>query len=274
MGGVEELGAPEVHVPAATLVEFFEQVAACPREGAGAWIFEHGSERLGVLLIENGAVCWSTLPGRRKRFLAILEAASGAKREQLDAVLRACVNDKVSIVEGMTRAGVMTLAQLVVALRRDTVESMLEIAGTPDRRGVWHPHRGVGYSAPVKFSLVELLLDAMSLVLGAPHAELTATGDALVGGESLYLFMNTEGLPVVGSTSARALSVPDCLQLAQRAIILAHSSTSSIFAAKSPDSPGGATVTWREGPWLGVLETRGAPHHVLRKLIGREAKST
>ncbi len=258
----------------AALVEFFQQLAACPREGAGAWVFEHGSSQLGLLLIEDGLVCWSTLPGRKKRLVEILQAASGAKPSAVEDALRACVVAKVPIAEGLMQAGVITKEQLVVALKRDTLESLLIIANTPERRGIWRPHRGQGYGASIRFSLTELMVEAVAEIFDAPRDALTASAESVFGGKAHFMYVSQDGLPVVVSRSVAALSVPECLALARRAEALPAGGPSSINAAASPGGTRMVTVVWKDGPWRGVVETSGAPHVTLRKLMAREATAT
>lgn len=259
-------------IDAMALVEFFEQLAACPRDGAGAWMFEVGSTQLGLLLIEDGQICWSTLPGRRKRLLEILQRVSGSEMPALETALRACITAKTPITEGLVKAGVVSAAQLVVALKRDTLESLLAIARTPERRGIWRPHRAGGYGASVRFSLTELMLDAASELLSAPRATLLGSAESLFGDSGHFLYVSREGLPVAASASVAMLSIPDCLALARRADDLAGSSASQIVAGSEPNARS-VTMVWREGPWVGVVQTEGAPHATLRKLMALGVKT-
>ncbi len=259
---------------AVALVEFFEALAACPREGAGAWVFEHGTSQLGVLLIENGRICWSTLPGRRKRLLEILQDVSGTPTSAIEDALRACITGKVSIIDGLVQHGVITREQLVVAVKRDTLESLLTIAHTPERRGIWRPHRGQGYGASIQFSLTELMVEAVANLLDAPYEALTASAAQTFGADAHFVFVSRDGLPVGASPTVAAMSVPECLALARRGEALGGDSASNIVAEAAPGDGRRVTVVWRDGPWRGVIETSGAPHLAVRKLMQREVVAT
>lgn len=248
------------------LVELFEQIDACPREGAGAWVFEHGTSQLGVLFVDNGLICWSTLPSRRRRFIEILQSVSGSPLEQLDEAVRDCVANKVPIGIGLRRAELMTDDQLYTALRLDTVESLMHIAATPDRRGIWRPYRGQNYGTGFRFSLTELLIDATTTLVEAPRSELLNKGETLFGTDADFVYVEGGGLPVAVSKSLATRGVGECLTLARHACATAAAGASNVAVNAVPGSSA-VQVVWRDAPWIGVLQTSGPPHAALRALM-------
>jgi len=133
-----------------TLLEHVESVGA-----ARSGVFTiAGTDGRGMVLVEEGRVCWASSREMRRRLTDLL-CAEGSDRATIEEVVQACRRDRTPIGEALLRAGVVTEGGLRAALLRHTSEAIAKLSGGESESFV--PHRHARYDARFSFTPLELL---------------------------------------------------------------------------------------------------------------------
>lgn len=220
-------------------------LGAIARGGTGAWQFGGAARPAGVVLVEDGRVCWATATGTR-RLTDVLEERNGLDRRRMEELYRRCHQDHVPLGQAMVDDGLISADQLRGALLEQTAEAMVVLA-TDATTPAWLPHRGTGYHAQFTFSTAELTARATALSLGVDATSRAQALDLLLGGggwgaafvgDSPPLPVAVSGEPELDATLALGCWARDVLGTWERTRGQAR------FAAAWTDV--GAMVAWHD----------------------------
>ncbi|HEV8549122.1 MAG TPA: hypothetical protein VGQ57_08840 [Polyangiaceae bacterium] len=190
---------PSIPVGPGVLARAFDllaRVETLPADAAGSLCFAGQ----GVLLVEDGAVCWAAAPGMRPRFTQILryEHDPPLAREILLEVYRQCRDDQAPVVNALLASGKVSEAGLKTALFEHIAEAVAHLALSGARYVGFLPH--ARYDARFAFAPARILacLGARADPALADEAE-RALERTLVPDTSGWAFLRDGGLgaPVV-----------------------------------------------------------------------------
>lgn len=225
------------------------RVEALADDATGALVFGHGASMSGVVLVENGRVCWAAATGLRQRLTDLLREACAPRPSavELEALFLECRERSQPIGEALVTRGVLAPAALRSALLHHSAESLSAAdCWTGPHRFV--AHRARGYHSAFTFLPVELLTYASAVARGVAVAHSAQHRlSTLAGARSAAVFdqpgqlllacqlpVDRSGLRELRAAGAWAVeSLSECL-----------SPTSSLKFAM--DGRGGVWVGWRD----------------------------
>jgi hypothetical protein len=157
------------------LSSLFAVIHASAPEGSGALHFGDGPQA-GVVLFDDGRVCWAAVPGAGRRLIDLVCAHAAVSRRQVEAAYAECRARGVPFGELLVERELIDAAELRALLLRHTSETLVTLAER-DAEPVWVPHRGAGYRPRYTFTLPEV---AASTTAAGLAIDVTAAHDELV----------------------------------------------------------------------------------------------
>jgi hypothetical protein len=245
-------------------------------EATGQLVFVgRGGSKEGLVLVEDGRVCWVAACGLSRRLTDLLAASAHLDATKMEALYVACAAQQRPLGEYLVSQGVVTADDLRGALLRHTTESLLALTDRP-ARVEWRAKPQGGYSPRFTFTTNELLArtyaEAHRAVARQAEGELA---EAFADGDWGAAFLRSsasavpepiaiegpcpekiQGLLALGAWASSSLDVAECLQ------------DGPVFLATMLCQ--GAIVAWRSGETVIVGLTRA---HGPARLLNRRARA-
>jgi hypothetical protein len=181
------------------VLRVLSELETLPAEANGALAFGDGTCVSGVVLLEQGRVCWAAAHGLRRRLTDHLRDACDPPldTEEVEQLVHACRSGGKPVGEALVAMGRLTPEGLRAALLHHTAECLAagEHWTAPAR---WVPHRARGYQSAYTFRPLELLTYASAVQQGpqrATWAEAQLRG--IAGGRCAAVF-DGEGRTLLG----------------------------------------------------------------------------
>jgi len=142
-------------------------------------LLEFGIERRGGIFVEKGRICWVAASGLGRRLRHLILEHSKIDEVELARVCEQCRKQGGLVGQTLVAQGLLDPAELEVALRQHSAESLIELcrAPLPTR---FRSHAGRGYAPRFTFRPVELLLETVGACFPVLRAEARRELDALV----------------------------------------------------------------------------------------------
>jgi hypothetical protein len=158
------------------LSSLFAVIYATASEGSGALHF--GDDRHGgVVLFDDGRVCWAAVPGAGRRLADLVCAHAAVSRREVAAARAECLARGVPFGDALVERKLVDAAGLRALLLRQTSETLVALA-EHDTDPVWVPHRGAGYRSRFRFTLPEIAASTtatgLAIDIAAARDELAA----------------------------------------------------------------------------------------------------
>jgi hypothetical protein len=157
------------------LVSLFAVIHASSPEGSGALHFGDGPAS-GVVLFDEGRVCWAAIPGAGRRLIDLVSAHAAVARPQIEAAYAECRARGVPFGELLVERKLIEPAALRELLLRHTSETLVALSDR-DAEPVWVPHRGGGYQPRFTFTLPEITASTTAAGLAAREELAAVLGD-------------------------------------------------------------------------------------------------
>lgn len=151
----------------AALADALLQIERLSLDDSG--LLEFGIEQRGGIFVEKGRICWVAASGLGRRLRHLILAHSRIDEVELDRVCEQCRRQNGLLGQTLVAQGLLEPAELEVALRQHSTESLIELSRAPLPTR-FRSHAGRGYAPRFTFRPVELLLDTV----GACFPELRA----------------------------------------------------------------------------------------------------
>lgn len=201
-----------------TLLESIDEAHAGQ---SGSIVFGNGK---GVVLVQDGRVCWAASPAAGSRLSHRLRDEASVDPQQLAAVFRECRENGKPLGQTLVERGVVRFDVLRAALLQHTAETLLYLAGHASPQ--WMPSRVDHYDSRFTFTSAELLTHSADgwwgpLAAGARQELMSALGDRGTVG---LAFLRAEGAVIpVGITGAETLGAKETLAAGRAAVALMRS---------------------------------------------------
>ena len=142
-------------------------------------LLEFGIEKRGGIFVERGRICWVAASGLGRRLRDLILEHSSIDEAEFDHVRELCRRQGGLVGQTLVAEGLLEPAELEVALRRHSAESLIELcrAPLPTR---FRAHVGRGYAPRFTFRPADLLFDTV----GACFPELRAEASRELSGLS------------------------------------------------------------------------------------------
>lgn len=179
----------------------FARLAESPPPHTGAWRIRTDDDREGLVLMEDGRVCWANhaLSGRLSDHI---ERRYGVSRAIVDDVIRECRDTRRPFGALLIERGFLTPPQLAAALRDHICHSILALVRSGIRDWEWIPHQGAGYAAETTLSVAQAMSRCAALVKRLDPDGLEAALETMLAGEAAGLLIGMRGrLPLAASTA-------------------------------------------------------------------------
>lgn len=261
--------------PAAVL-SLIHTIELLPPSATGALIVGPPARPLGLILLENGLVCWARAASMRGRLSELILARldPGAGSSELGKVVRRCQAEGRSISEMLVSGGLISSEGLRDALRQHTAEAMLALAGHRGEAPAWVA-RAKPFGARFSFSSVELLV--LAGAAWAPGAAEEARGEMEKMlrhggfGVAFAKVSGSSGLVPVGEVQGSKLTLSEAIELgawgarAVREDGVVRGGVPRLVAAMGPN--GDALVAWLTGAvvYVVICPSPSSLAHVLGK---------
>ena len=141
-------------------------------------LLEFGIEQRGGIFVEKGRICWVAASGLGRRLRHLILAHSNIDQVELDRVCERCRTQGGLVGQTLVAEGLLEPAELEVALRHHSAESLIELcrAPLPTR---FRARAGRGYAPRFTFRPAELLLDTVGACFPELRREARRELDAL-----------------------------------------------------------------------------------------------
>jgi|GEM_PF-2738582 len=272
--------------PSAVLA-LIHTIESLPPSATGALVFGPPARPLGLILLENGLVCWAGAEPMSGRLGELIRARldPGANPSELDTMIRKCRADASSIGDALVSGGLLSSDGLRDALRQHTAEAVLALAGRyPAGPGgerarneeppVWMA-RAKPFGARFTFSSVELLALAGAAWAPGPADEARGEMETMLRhggfGVAFAQVAGAPGLVPIGEVQASKLTLDEAVELgawgarAVREDGVVRGGVPRLVAALSPK--GDALVAWLTGAviYVVICPSPSSLAHVLGK---------
>jgi hypothetical protein len=203
--------------PSAVLA-LIHTIESLPPSATGALFFGPPSSPLGLILLENGLVCWAGAEPMSGRLGELIRARldPGASQGDLDGVIRRCRAEATPIGEALVSGGLLSSDGLRDALLQHTAEAVLALAARSEEPPAWLA-RAKPFGARFTFSPVELLVSAGAAWAPGPASEARGEMDGMLryGGFGLaFARMAGSGeLIPVGEVQGSKLTLSEVVEL-------------------------------------------------------------
>lgn len=181
------------------LFTMFARLAEPPAPGTGAWRIKTGDGHEGVVLMEEGRVCWANHDAAG-RLSDEIERRYGVSHATIEAVIRSCRETKKPFGASLVEEGSITQKQLTSALRDHTCHSILALVKAGVYQCEWVAHQGAGYAPETTISLAQTVSSCVSLIKGLSAEGLEDSLEGMLGGEAAGLLLHADSrLPLAAS---------------------------------------------------------------------------
>lgn len=246
-----------------------------PGDAAGELVFVgRGGSREGVVFVESGRVCWGAARGLSRRLGDLLAAPARLDRVEMEALYRACKQQREPLGEYLVTKGLVSATELRWALLKHTAESLHALCG-PETGVEWLARRRGGYSPRFTFATTELL----ARTLAEAHRSLAERASA----ELLDSFTDGDWGGAFVRSSSRAAPDPiavagPCPEKIQSLLHLGRWASSCLDVTGLDDEQAflatildeGALVAWRSGSVILAGSTRA---HGPARILNRRARA-
>ena len=145
-------------------VRLLRGVERLPAGATGALVFGGDKEESkGMILVENGRICWAATPGMERRLTDILVSQSRPPLSEaaVKEVYQRCRRDGTPLGAGLVARGVVTPRGLRQALLKHAGEAITQLSRVLKSEGkvspAWVPNRTRRYDAQFTFTPAEIL---------------------------------------------------------------------------------------------------------------------
>ncbi len=233
----------------------------------GVLVFGPPSQPAGLVLLEEGRICWAAAPRTRRRLTALLRdrIRNPGLAGTLEVVYEECRRRNVPLGETLVRKELLSAEDLRDALLQHSVESLRDMRGALSGPHEFRPRGDARYDARFTFSPSELLARSGAIAVGALAPEELALLERAADPEGLaFAFRAPSDDPaeasawpcLVAALRADVLSIDQLMRLATW--VLGHMqcpaagpSQPSLFAHW--DGTGRAVVSYRTSATLSVV---------------------
>ncbi len=232
----------------------------------------------GTIFVERGRICWAAARGLARRLTELLGARAALAPGAMESMFTACKEMRVPLGEHLVNRGVLSAADLRVALLQHTTESLRALC-TQDARAEWCPRLGKGYSPRFTFATAELLAHVGGAVHQATADLVRPTLQALFGDDEWgAAFVRTgssafpEPVAIQGTAPHAASTLVRVGKWAASALDIAAAFTQEVTLLATPRSGSAgetALVALRIGDAIVAGET--GPHGPAR-ILNRRAQ--
>lgn len=167
-----------------TVLRVLAELEGLPDDATGALAYGPESQLSGVVLLEQGRVCWAASQGLRRRLTELLRQRCDPPltASELENLVQVCHQRGAPVGETLVAAGHLAPAALRNALLQHTTESLAASTTWPASPR-WVPHRSRGYLSAYTFHPVEILTYASTLEHGESLVTVAHEQLELVHGE-------------------------------------------------------------------------------------------
>lgn len=179
-----------------------------------------GNEQEGVILMQEGRVCWAAWPAMTSRLIHRLTTAGEYNERELRLLFHECRQSGRPFGQTLVERGIVTFPVLRGALLKHTAEALAGLA-LGHTLPQWVPARIDGYDATLTFTTAELLVQASDVwwgplaVAAKAELELALSGRNVVGLAFLPIPAVTEAIIPVGVRGADTMRVREILAIGQ-----------------------------------------------------------
>jgi hypothetical protein len=253
-------------VASATAVQrFLSEVEDVPLADVGALVVERNGGREGVVLVEEGRVCWAAAARMPRRLSdLLLERAPGLEAKDLQQVFERCRVQGRPLGESLVSDGLLSPDGLRRALLEHTADALSLLAGCAGARTRWFSRDERSYDPRFTFSTVELATALATRELPDLASEASATLVATLTegscGVALYRGGGASRPVSIAQHGPRELSLAAIEILSEwavRSLDLSSAFTEGARFTVSTLDTGESWIGWREGDlvYLGVCFT-------------------
>lgn len=247
------------------LFTMFARLAEAPAPATGAWRIRTGDGHEGVVLMEEGRVCWANHDGAG-RLSDEIERRYGVSQATIDRVIRACRENGKPFGASLVEEGSITQQQLTSALREHTCRSILSLVKAGVHQCEWVAHQGTGYAPETTISLAQTVSSCVSLIKGLSAEGLEASLEAMLAGEAAGLLLHADSrLPLAAShLPVGWVELRSWLTWALRADAACKLPSRSFLSGRGQ---AGGWLVWRAGAVVGLAVS--TKEEVQRRLMLR-----
>jgi len=170
----------------------FDVIHESTPEGTGA-LHLGGDTVGGVVLLEDGRVCWAALPGTGRRLTDLVCEVAKVPRTDVESAYAECRRQGSAVGHVLVDRRLIQPHELRALLLRQTAETLVALADHVDDP-VWVSHRGRGYRPQFTFPLPEVFASASAAGLAHDPARARGELDALVAGFGVGAAFEPDGL--------------------------------------------------------------------------------
>jgi hypothetical protein len=180
--------------------------------------FSFGNDQEGVILMQEGRVCWAASPAMTSRLIHRLTSAGEYNERELRLLFHECRQSGKPFGQTLVERGIVTLPVLRGALLKHTAEAMAGLARCPASPR-WIPASIDGYDVTLTFTTAELLTQAADVwwgplaVAARAELELALSGRNVVGLAFLPIAAAAEAIIPVGVRGADTMRVREILAI-------------------------------------------------------------
>lgn len=146
-------------------VRLLRGVERLPAGATGAFVFGGNKEESkGMILVENGRICWAATPGMERRLTDILVSQSRPPLSEavVEEVYQRCRREGIPLGAGLVAGGVVTPRGLRQALLKHAGEAITHLCRALKSEGkvspAWVPNRTRRYDAQFTFTPAEIVV--------------------------------------------------------------------------------------------------------------------
>ncbi len=237
------------------LFSMFAKLADPPAPGTGGWKVRTGDGNDGVVLMEEGRVCWAN-HNAASRLSDEIERRYGVSHATIEQVVRACRESGKAFGASLVEEGCITQQQLRSALRDHTCRSILALVKAGVYQCDWVPHQGSGYAPETTMSLAQTVSSCVSLIKGLSAEGLEQSLEVMLGGEASGLLLHRDAkLPLAASVSPVGWTeLRTWLTWALRVDALCNLPSRAFLSGRGAK---GGWVVWRVGGVVAVAVAQG-----------------
>ncbi|MFO0600699.1 MAG: hypothetical protein U0228_35650 [Myxococcaceae bacterium] len=243
-----------------TVLRVLAELEGLPDDATGALAYGPEGQLSGVVLLEQGRVCWAASQGLRRRLTDLLRqrCAPPLTEGEVESLVQVCRQRGTPVGETLVAAGHLAPAALRNALLQHTTESLAASSAWPTEPR-WVPHRARGYLSAYTFHPVEILTWASTLEHGEALVTTAYERLELVHGEWTAAVFDRPGETLLACRlcpgaraelqslrQAGAWAARNLLDFGQRSEVVK-------FAF---DGRGGTWVGWRDGGFTTLAHCR------------------
>ncbi|MCK6586281.1 MAG: hypothetical protein HUU21_39365 [Polyangiaceae bacterium] len=258
------------------VISLINTIELLPDSATGALIFGPLDNPIGLILIENGRVCWARADVMIGRLGELLRARldPGANSNELASLVQRCRAEGRSIGDALVSGGLVSSDGFRDALLQHTAEAVLALAGREGEPPAWVA-RAKPFGARFSFSSVELLVSAGAAWAPGQADEARSEMERMLRlggfGVAFAQVSGSSGLVPIGEAQGSKLTLSEAIELgawgarAVRQDRVVRGGVPRLVAAMGPN--GDALVAWLTGAviYVVICPSPSSLAHVLGK---------